>query len=135
VQQYDKLKEDLEVLNTQTTTLTGELAQVKAELQTFKDKNTEIRSYVNFMVQLISTQNSESLLSGEFDVAALADAKDELTDSAVILGDTNISYYVSLIDATKEAETAGAYYKAIEYCIKNIKQKLGTNGTSSNTGS
>jgi septal ring factor EnvC (AmiA/AmiB activator) len=133
VQQYDKLKEDISLLNEQTETLKTELEEVTAALNTIKEKNSEVRQYLDFMVQLISTQSSEGLLAGEFDVIALANAKDALVTAAGILQDSDISYYVSLIDAEKEAETVGAYYKAIEYCLKNIRQKLAVNGTNGNT--
>ena len=87
------------------------------------------------MVQLIATQNSESLLKGEFDVAALAAAKDALLESANKLEDQDIHYYMTLIDEENEAETVGAYYKAIEYCIKNIKLELGTAPSSNSSQS
>jgi len=129
VQQYDKLKEDLAALNQQSDALESELARVNTELATIKERNTRVRAYVGFLVQLISTQNSESLLAGEFDVNALVTAKSELMTSAEALNDPDIVYFLSIVNAEKEAETVGAYYKAIEYCIKNIKQQLNTNGT------
>jgi prefoldin subunit 5 len=129
------LKEDISVLNEQTETLKAELEQVTAELQSIKSKNADVRQYLDFLFKLIGTQSSESLLAGEFDVPALVNAKETLVTAAESLHDSDISYYVSLIDAEKEAETVGAYYKAIEYCLKNIRQKLAVNGTVRNAQS
>jgi len=124
VQQYDKLKEDLAELDEQHTELETELELVKTELKEIKTRNQEIRAYIDFMVQLVSTQSSESLLKGEFDTGALIEAKEQLLTAAEILEDVDISYYLSLIDPENEDETVGVYYKVIEYCLKNIKQKL-----------
>ena len=125
VQQYDDLREDLAEMDEERMALREELASVKEELDAFKEKNGQIKVYVDFMVQLIGTQNSESLLVGEFDVNALAEAKDTLIEASEKLENGEIHYYMSLIDPENEPGTVGAYYKAIEYCIKNIKQKLG----------
>ena len=125
VQQYDQLKEDIVKLDEERTALREEIDTLTEQLDTVKEKNAVVRKYVNFIVQLIATQNSESLLKGEFDVAALTAAKDALLEAANKLEDQDIHYYMTLIDEENEAETVGAYYKAIEYCIKNIKQELG----------
>lgn len=124
VQQYDKLKEDIVKLDEKRTELEQELAATTAELEEIKEKNIEVRAYVDFLVQLVSTQNSEGLLKGEFDINALDEAKAELLASAEKLNDPDIEYYISIINPENEPETAGAYYKAIEDCLKDIKQEL-----------
>ena len=102
--------------------------QKLTELEEIKTKNTEVRAYIDFLVQLVSTQNSESLLEGEFDTNALIESKDKLLESAEKLKDSDIEYYLSLISPENEAETVGVYYKAIERCLKEIKQELAVNG-------
>ena len=127
VQQYDKLKEDLEKLDEERTELVQEVAALSTEvtslsmeLEEIKTKNTEVRAYIDFLVQLVSTQNTESLLEGEFDTNALVESKDNLLESAENLKDSEIEYYLSLINPENEAETVGVYYKAIEECLKAI---------------
>jgi hypothetical protein len=127
VQQYDKLKEDLRTLDIERTNLEKNLAAATSELDICNNNNLEIGAYVDFMSLLMSTQNSESLLAGEFDAAALVESKEELIAAAENLSDGDVVYYMSLIDPDNESGTVGAYYKAMEYCIKNIKQKLGVN--------
>ncbi len=124
VQQYDRLKEDLLELDEQRQELSTELIAVRAELEEIKTKNQEIRNYIDFLVQLVSTQSSEGLLEGEFDVQSLVKAKDNLLSTAATLEDGNITYYLGLIEPENESQTIAGYYKAIEYCIKNIKMKL-----------
>jgi hypothetical protein len=104
------------------------VASLSTELEEIKTKNTEVRAYIDFLVQLVSTQNSESLLEGEFDTNALVDSKERLLESAEKLKDSDIEYYLSLISPENEAETVGVYYKAIERCLKEIKQELAVNG-------
>ncbi|UCC17304.1 MAG: hypothetical protein JSU58_01810, partial [Dehalococcoidales bacterium] len=99
-------------------------ASLSMELEEIKAKNTEVRSYIDFLVQLVSTQNSESLLQGEFDTNALVESKEKLLEFAEKLQDSEIEYYLSLINPENEAETVGVYYKAIEECLKAIKQEL-----------
>ena len=131
VQQYDKLKEDLEKLEEtrveleqEVDSLSTEIASLSTELEKIKAKNTEIRAYIDFLVQLVSTQNSESLLEGAFDANALVESKEELLTTAKKLQDSNIEYYLSLITPDNEAATVGVYYKAVEICLKEIKQEL-----------
>lgn len=124
VQQYDKLKADLEKLDEKRTELEQEVSYLSTELEEIKAKNTEVRAYIDFLVQLVSTQNSESLLAGEFDTGALVESKEKLLESAEQLKDGEIEYYLSLINPENEAETVGVYYKAIEECLKAIKQEL-----------
>lgn len=133
VQQYDQLKEDLEVLNHQSAAMDEELAYINAENGLLKENNVEIATYVDFMMQLLSTQNSESLLNGEFDVQALVDSKEVLLASSANLSDGNIYRYLSIINEENEAETMGAYYQTLSTCIKNIKQKLGEIPSSANS--
>jgi hypothetical protein len=117
VQQYDQLKKDLAELDVQRQELQTELAAIKA-------KNTEVLAYVGFLEKLVATQSSEKLLAGEFDVESLADARDELTSAAQSLGDSDIIYYLGLIDRNNESQTIGAYYKVIEYCLKDMRKNL-----------
>lgn len=124
VQQYDKLKEDLVELDEQRNVLEAELASVTEELETIKTSTKDIRMFVDFLAKLVSTQSSEMLLVGEFDTEALIEAKDELVASGDKLGDEDISYYLTLIDPENEDQTVAVYYKIIEYCLKNIKEKL-----------
>ena len=124
VQQYDKLKADLEKLDEKRTELEQEVSYLSMELKEIKAKNTEVRAYIDFLVQLVSTQNSESLLAGEFDTDALVKSKEKLLETAGKLNDGEIEYYLSLINPENEAETVGVYYKAIEGCLKAIKQEL-----------
>ena len=124
VQQYDKLKDDLEKLDEKRTELEQEVESLSLELEEIKAKNSEVRTYIDFLVQLVSTQNSESLLKGEFDTNALVQSKEKLLESAIQLQDSEIEYYLSLISPDNEAQTAGVYYKAIERCLKGIKQEL-----------
>ena len=131
VQQYDKLKEDLEKLDEKRSeleqeiaVLSVEVASLSTELDEIKTKNTEVRAYIDFLVELVSTQNSESLLEGEFDTDALVESKEKLLESAKTLQDSQIEFYLSLISPENEAETVGVYYKVIEDCLKEIKQEL-----------
>jgi predicted nuclease with TOPRIM domain len=124
VQQYDRLKEDLLELDEQRQELSRELIAVREELDEIKAKNQEIREYVNFLVQLVATQSSEGLLEGKFDTESLAEAKENLLSTAENLEDGNITYYLGLIDPDNESQTIAVYYKAIEYCLKNIKSQL-----------
>ena len=124
VQQYDKLREDLEALDIQRQELQAELETVKTELTAIKAKHTQTRAYVEFLAKLVSTQSSERILIGEFDVGSLIDSSFALTMAAESLGDNQIDYYLGLMDRENESQTVGAYYKAIEYCLKNMKQNL-----------
>ena len=117
VQQYDKLKKDLVELDTQRQELEEELTALKA-------KNTETLTYVDFLDKLVSTQKSEMILSGQFDVGSLIDSSTGLTNIAESLGDNDIIYYLGLMNAENESQTVTAYYKAVEYCLKKIKQNL-----------
>ena len=73
---------------------------------------------------MISTQSSERLLSGEFDVESLINSKDVLNEMAENLGDSNVSYYLELFNGDNATQTVAAYYKTIEYCFKEMKLNL-----------
>ena len=128
VQQYDRLKEDLIALDVERQELQAELAVIKAEIATIKAeneaKNAETLAYVEFLDKLVSTQSSEMILAGQFDVVALTDANAELAGIAERLGDNEIIYYLGLMDRDNESQTVAAYYKVIEYCLKKMKQNL-----------
>jgi hypothetical protein len=124
VQQYDKLKEDLAELDVQHQELVNELVALEEEYATLKEKNAKTLTYVGFLVKLASTQSSERILTGEFDVESLVDLKDELMNYAENLGDNEIQYYLGLINRWNQSETVAAYYKVVEYCLKKMKQNL-----------
>jgi chorismate mutase len=117
VQQYDQLKKDLAALDTERQELQTELAAIKA-------KNTETLAYVEFLEKLVTTQSSEKLLAGEFDAESLVNAKDELMSAAQSLEDSDINYYLGLLDRNNESQTIAAYYKVIEYCLKDMRKNL-----------
>jgi len=131
MQQYDKLKSDIAVLDTERKELGGKLSALEVELRVtevelreIEEKNAETLAYVEFLDKLLSVQSSELILSGEFDVSALIDASVELTSIAEKLGDNDIIFYLGLLDAENEGESVAAYYKVIEYSMKKIKQNL-----------
>ena len=117
VQQYDKLKEDLAALDVERQELTQHLSA----LETI---NAETLAYVGFLEKLVSTQSSERILTGEFDVDSLIDSSFALTMAAESLGDNQIDYYLGLMDRENKSQTVAAYYKVIEYCLKKMKQNL-----------
>jgi len=124
VQQYDKLKEDLAELDVQRQGLVNELATLEDEFAAFKAKNEQTLAYVGFLVKLVSTQSSERILIGEFDVESLVNSKDELMDAAESLADSEIHYYLGLVNLDNPSEAVAAYYKAVEYCLKKMKNNL-----------
>ena len=128
VQQYDKLKEDLVDLDVQRQELEAEVATLEAEIAELRATNiatnTATRAYVVFLEKLISTQSSERILTGEFDVESLIKSSTLLTINAEELGDSKITYYLGLFNSENETQTVAAYYKTIEYCLKEIKQNL-----------
>ena len=117
VQQYDKLRSDIAALDTERNDLESEVAALKS-------KNAESLAYVSFLEKLVSTQNSEKLLAGEFDTQSLINAKDELTALAANLGDNEIAYFLGLLKPDNNSLTVQSYYKVIEYCIKKLRQNL-----------
>lgn len=145
VQQYDQLKADLDAMDTQrqelldenialendklqlqneVTTLETDLATLQEQFNTARSRNNKIRGYVTFLNKLIATQSSELILEGQFDIKALVAAKDSLIGASANLSNGDVAYYVGLIDADNEGQTVGAYYKAIESCVKGIKNNL-----------
>jgi predicted nuclease with TOPRIM domain len=124
VQQYDQLKKDIEALDVERQELQAENQDLQVEIATIKAKNSEVRAYIGFLEKLMSTQSSEKILIGEFDIVSLTNHKEELITAAESLKDNEIIYFLGLMNGKNESETVGAYYKVIEYCIKNIKQKL-----------
>ena len=117
VQQYDRLRKDLAEMDAQRQELQGELTALKA-------KDAETLAYVDFLDKLVSTQKSETILSGQFDVGSLIDSSTELMNVAENLGDSDIIYYLGLMDAENEGQTVTAYYKVIEYCLKKLRLNL-----------
>ncbi|MFC2022453.1 hypothetical protein ACFLTR_04540 [Chloroflexota bacterium] len=131
VQQYDKLKSDIAALDTERkeleaklSTLEVKLSTLEVELRAIEAKNVETLAYVNFLEKVLSAQSSELILSGQFDIETLIDSSVELTSTAEKLGNDDIIYYLGLFDSDNETQSVGAYYKVIEYSLKNIKQNL-----------
>ena len=131
VQQYDKLREDLEALDVErqelrvrATALEAEMEALEIELLDTKTRNQAIRAYVEFLHKTVSTQSSAKILEGEFDVESLITSRDELTAAAQELEDSEIVYFLSLMDPENESQTVSAYYKIIEYCVKEIRLNL-----------
>lgn len=117
VQQYDKLRQDIASLDTERQQLNSELTALKA-------KNTETLAYVNFLEKLESTQSSTKMLSGQFDVGSLLNAKPELTTLANDLGDGEIVSFLEPMKPGSDNNTVASYYKIIEYTLKKMKQNL-----------
>ncbi|MDP7525203.1 MAG: hypothetical protein QF713_02560 [Dehalococcoidales bacterium] len=131
IQQYDKLRNDLDELDTDRKKLLVEVAELGAEREALqvelaeaKNRDVITGAYIDFLNQMVSTQSSEKVLTGEFDVGALIGVEGELTAAAEILEDGEIVYFLGLLDTENESQTVSAYYKVIEYCIKRIKQNL-----------
>ena len=117
VQQYDKLRQDIAALDTERQKLNTELTALKA-------KNVETLAYVAFLDKLESTQISEKILAGQFDADALISASINLTGMAKALGDNDIVFFLESMKPDNDGQTAQAYYKIVEYCLKKIKQNL-----------
>lgn len=124
VQQYDKLREDLEALDVERQELRSKVSSMEAELTIIEAKNKKIQDYIIFLHKLVSTQSSAKILEGEFDPEALITSKAELFTAAEGLEDGEINYFLGLMDPENESQTVSAYYKIIEYCVKKIKQNL-----------
>ena len=128
VQQYDKLRNDIATLDIERKqleeTLEAERAQLEATIMAEKAKNEESLAYVNFLAKLVSTQNTQKILTGEFDTASLISAKTDLTELADSLGDNEITYFLGLLKPDNDGLTVQSYYKVIEYCLKKLKQNL-----------
>ena len=128
VQQYDKLKEDLEALDMKRVELEAEVESLKTDIVTLmmaqQAENSENRGYIAFLEKMVSTQSSERILTGEFDVASLVESKDILIETAKDLEGSNILYYLELMDSDNETQTVAAYYKTIEYCFKEMRRIL-----------
>jgi len=124
VQQYDKLREDIEALDTERHELQERVEELEAELADIKAKTPVAYAYIKFLNQVVSTQSSAKILEGEFDVNALISDSLGLTIAAEELEDNQILYFISLMDPENESQTVAVYYKIIEYCVKKIKQNL-----------
>lgn len=132
VQQYDKLKEDIEALDIQRQQLEAKVAGLEAQIEELSGQNTAllenndvVRSYIDLLHKLVSTQNSEKVLYGQFDAEALIEAREELIEEAEKLPESeNIVYFLELMNSDNQSHTVGAYYKVVEYSVKAIKQNL-----------
>jgi len=137
IQQYDQLKADLEAMDTQrhelieeVVGLEGEVAALQkqvaildAEMDADDALELETLAYVEFLDKLVSTQ-TEFILKGQFDIEALVDASDNLTEAAAGLENGQISYYLGLMQPDNQIETVAAYYKIIEEAVKAIRMNL-----------
>jgi chromatin segregation and condensation protein Rec8/ScpA/Scc1 (kleisin family) len=128
VQQYDKLKEDLKALDVKRAELETEIESLQANIAVIEANNAqvhaEVRGYLSFLEKMVSTQSSERILTGEFDVESLVKAKETLKDLAADLEESKVFYYLDMMNTENESQTVGAYYKAIEYSLKEMKSKL-----------
>ena len=131
VQQYDQLRADLEALDTQrqelmaqAEALQGQVEALQEQVATFKTQGAQTLLYIRFMDKLVSTQKSELILEGQFDVGTLIEAKAELLEASESLVNGDISYYLGLMLPENESQTVGAYYKIIEYCVKKMITNL-----------
>ena len=128
VQQYDKLRTELEAMESERKELRVELATIKLEKAENEAKNeaknAETLAYVEFLDTLLSAQRGVMIVYGHFDVAVIPDFKDELARVAEQLGDSEIAYYVGLIDPENEGQSAKAYYKIIECCFQKMRLNL-----------
>ena len=117
VQQYDKLRQDI-------TSLDTERQQLSAELDALKAKNAETLGYVTFLEKLESTQSSDKILSGKFDVESLLTAKPELTTMAEGLGDSSIVSFLEPMKPNSDNNTVASYNKITQICLNKIKANL-----------
>ncbi|MFC2038321.1 hypothetical protein ACFLUG_00920 [Chloroflexota bacterium] len=128
VQQYDKLKEDLVALDVRRAQLEVEVEGLNLRIEeletTHAAESTTVRTYINFLEKMVSTQSSEMILTGEFDVGSLVNSKEILVTMADELDDQQINYFIGLMDSENKSQTVAAYYKTVEYCIKEIKLTL-----------
>ncbi|MFC2012610.1 hypothetical protein ACFLVU_05710 [Chloroflexota bacterium] len=131
VQQYDKLREDIEALDLQRQQLQEEVASLTVLSENLSEANANLKTdntvtldYVRFLDKLVSTQTSAKLLEGEFDVDALVVANSGLILAAESLEDPQITHFLGLMVSDNESHTVGVYYKVIEYCVKQMKQRL-----------
>jgi len=131
VQQYDELREELAVMDIERNELKERLVAMDKErgelvmdLAVIEVKNAETLNYVQFLGEVLSVQSPQMILSGEFDVAAVVAHKDELIIAADKLEDSEIVYYLGLMNPDDESQSIGAYYKVIEYCLKTMRRNL-----------
>ncbi len=124
VQQYDQLRKDIAALDTERQQLRGQVASLEKEFTALKAKDAETLAYVTFLDKLVATQVSEKILSGQFDATAVITASVNLTAMAKSLGDNDIIFFLESMKPDNDGQTAQAYYKIVEYCLKKIKQNL-----------
>jgi len=124
VQQYDKLRAELEAMDIERNESKAELAAIQAEKADFDANKAETLAYVEFLDTLLSAERGAMILYGQLDIAAVSDYKDELASAAEQLGDSELTYYVELIDPDNGSQSIAAYYKIIEGCLQKIKQNL-----------
>lgn len=131
VQQYDKLKADIAALDaernelkTQVSTLEAQIKATESQMEATRAKNKQALAYIEFLDRLLSIQTAELVLSGQFDVDTLISSSDNLTAYAEKLGDQDITYYLGLVNSDNATQSVAAYYKAVEYSLKKIRQNL-----------
>ncbi|MFC1941553.1 hypothetical protein ACFLWL_04075 [Chloroflexota bacterium] len=135
VQQYDKLRAELEAmdierqeLRTELTAMQVEMAEMQVEMADDKSRVAETRAFVEFLDRLLAEQRGAMILYGNFDIAAViaavSDHKDELMSAAEELGDSKIVYYLGLVDPDNGDQAIAAYYKIIECCLQKVGGNL-----------
>ncbi len=137
VQQYDQLRADLEALDVERQELVDEVIALEAEVAALQEQavtlvgeiearqaiDRENMAYIGFLDKLVSTQ-TEFILRGQFDIEALVEASEELTEAAAELENSDITYYLGLMKPDNLFETVAAYYKIIETTVKSIRVNL-----------
>ena len=124
VQQYDKLRAELEAMDIERNELKAELAAIKAEQADFDANKAEILAYVELLDKLVSTERGAMIRYGQFEVAVVSEYKAELTSAAKQLQDDEITYYLDLIDPNNRGQSIAAYYQIMERCLQKIEQNL-----------
>jgi len=123
-QQYDKLRAELETMDIERQELKAELTAMKVEQADDESRDAETRAYVEFLDKLLVAQRGAMIVYGDFDIAVVSDYKDELVSAAEELGDSQITYYLELMDPDDRSQSIAAYYKIIEQSLQKIKKNL-----------
>ncbi|MFC2025493.1 hypothetical protein ACFLTG_03710 [Chloroflexota bacterium] len=135
VQQYDKLRAELEAmdierqeLRAELTAMQAEMAGMQVEMADDKSRDAETRAYVEFLDRLLTEQRGAMILYGNFDIAvviaAVFEYKDELMSAAEELEDRKIVYYLGLVEPDNGNQAIAAYYKIIESCLQKVRENL-----------
>jgi outer membrane murein-binding lipoprotein Lpp len=125
VQQYDQLKEDLKNLDVKRIELEAEIAALEQQITAIQQENAETRRYLRdniaFLEKIVATQSKTRVLTGEFDIESLVDAKGELLALSGNITGSNISYYLEMMKSDNQTQTVAAYYAVLENCFKQMR--------------